>query len=77
MSRKLIFGLALATVLISGSFTGVRADPIGPMCWAGFCPSQADQMNQSRRDMDKPDATCQGAYQNAPAAREPFGSPGF
>jgi hypothetical protein len=82
MSKKLIFGLALATVLISGSFIGAQADRIGPMCWAGSCPdvqSDVDQpkrdMDRTNRDMDKPDATGQGTYQYGPTTPSPFPSP--
>jgi len=77
MSKKLIFGLALAIVLISGPFIGAQADSIGPSCWAGFCPAQNRDMDQAQRDMDKPNATCQGAYQYGPTTPEPMGSIGY
>ncbi len=79
MSKILIIGLALAIVLVSGPFIGARADKIGPMCWAGFCPSQSDNPDQPRRDMDRPNSTSrgQGPYQQAPVTPEPMGSPGI
>ena len=81
MSKKLVFSLTLATVLItvlsSGPFIGARADDIGPMCWAGSCPAQQSDMDQARRDMDKPDATCQGAYQYGPTVPQQMGGPGL
>jgi hypothetical protein len=76
MSKKLIFGLALATVLISGSFIGAQADQIGPMCWAGSCPAQTSDTDNAKRDMDKPDATNQGTYSYGPSTPEPMGAPG-
>ena len=50
---------------------------IGPMCWAGFCPAQKSDVDLTRRDADKPDATCQGAYRYGPTTPDPMGSPGF
>lgn len=76
MSKKLIFGLALATVLISGLFIGAKADNIAPSCWAGFCPDVQSDMDQPQRDMDKSNATCQGADRYGPTTPEPMGSPG-
>jgi hypothetical protein len=77
MTKKLIFGLALATVLISSPFIGAKADNIAPSCWAGFCPDVQSDMDQPKRDMDKPDATGQGEYRYGPTTPEPMGSPGF
>jgi len=75
MSKKLILGLALAAVLISGPFIGAQAST-SEACWAGFCSAQQSDMDQSNRDMDKPNATCQGAYQYGPTAPQPMGAPG-
>jgi hypothetical protein len=78
MSKRLILGLALASVLIGGPFFKAYADNIGPSCWAGFCPAQPQRdMDQSNRDMDKPDATRQGADQYGPTTPDPAGSPGY
>ena len=78
MSRKLIFALALAVVLVSGAFAGAQAEcnfcfpHISlPSCWTGFCaPAAAD------RDFDRPDLTCQGAYHYGPTVPEYMGSTG-
>jgi|GEM_PF-3012119 hypothetical protein len=78
MSKKLILGLALASVLVGGSFIGAKADDIGRSCWAGFCPAQQSDMDRApQRDYDKPNATCQGADQYGPTTPEPMGSPGY
>ncbi len=79
MSKKLIIGLALVAVLISGSFIGAKADNIGPQCWAGFCPAQPNDTDQTKRDMDKKDQTKRDMdrpYRHRPITPEPFGSPG-
>ncbi|MGA3112953.1 MAG: hypothetical protein ABSF90_00820 [Syntrophobacteraceae bacterium] len=77
MSKKLILGLALASVLVGGPFIGARADDISVSCWAGFCPAQQEDTNQAQRDYDKPDATSQDANRYGPTDPEPMGSPGF
>jgi hypothetical protein len=69
MNKKLILGLALVLVLVSGAFISVLAAEIAPSCWAGFCPAPAT-------DMDRPDAPCQGAYRYGPTTPDPMGSPG-
>ena len=83
MSKKLIIGLALAAVLISGPFIGARADYVSESCWAGFCPGGKGNVydprrdtDQPQRDMDKSNATCQGADRYGPTTPEPMGSPG-
>jgi len=75
MNKKLILGLALAVVLVSGAFISAQAD-CGclphismPSCF-GNCAQQA-------RDYDRPDQTCQGAYKVGPTTPEFMGSPGF
>jgi len=75
MNKKLILGLALAVVLVSGAFVGAQADcALGcphislPSCW-GNCAQQT-------RDLDRPDATCQGAFKFGPTTPDPMGSPG-
>ena len=74
MSKKLILGLAMASVLVGGPFIGAKADDISASCWAGFCPAQPRDMDQApQRDYDKPDATRQGAYRYGPATPEPMG----
>jgi hypothetical protein len=84
MSKILILALVLAIVLVSGPFIGARADKIGPMCWAGFCPSQSNDLDQPKRDMDqpksdwdRPDATPPTPYRQSPVTPEPMGSPGI
>ncbi len=78
MSKKLILGLALATVLAGGPFIGARADDVSASCWAGFCPAQQDDTNQApQRDYDRHDTTNQGGNQYDPIPREPMGSPGY
>jgi len=76
MSKTLILGLALAAVLISGPFIGARADYVSVSCWAGFCPGGQGNVYDPNRDMDRPDATCQGAYRYGPTTPEPMGAPG-
>jgi len=65
MSKKLILGLALAVVLVSGGFFAAQAD-CGclphislPTC---FSCGGADR----DRDLDRSEATCQGAYNFRP-----------
>ena len=79
MSKKLIFGLALALVLVSGSYFNAQAD-CGclpnismPSC---FSCGARDMDRSQARDMDRSEATCQGAYSYGPSAPEPMGAPG-
>ena len=72
MSKKIIFALAMALVLAGGAFAGAQAQCDGcsyqwstPSCWS--CNTVPD------RDFDRPNATCQGAYNYGPVAPEPFG----
>ena len=51
MSKKLILGLALASVLVSGPFIGAKADDISASCWAGFCPAQPSDMDRRRKEI--------------------------
>jgi len=80
MSKTLIFGLALAVVLVSGSYLSARAD-CGSDCLPRIsmpsCLSCSNTVEkQPSRDYDKPDATCQGAYRYGPTTPEPMGAPG-
>jgi hypothetical protein len=76
MSRKAIFGLALAVVLMSGPFLGAQAN-VSEACWAGFCSAQDSEQYRENRDMDKPDATCPATNRQSLTTPEPMGSPGF
>ena len=77
MSKKLIFGLALAVVLFSGSLFSAQADcGFGclphislPTCWS--CGHIAE-----KRDLDRSEATCQGAYNFGPTVPSAFGAVG-
>jgi hypothetical protein len=73
MSKKLILGLALAVVLVSGLFVNAQAD-CGclphislPSCLSCQAPA---------RDYDQPSQTCQGAFRYGPSAPTFMGSPG-
>jgi len=57
MSKKLIFGLALALVMVSGFGFYARAD------------------RGQTSDMDRSEATCQGAYNYGPSTPSPMGAP--
>ncbi len=78
MNKKLVLGLALALVLVSGSFIGAQAEcGFGclphislPSCLS--CGGAADR----DRDRDRSEATCQGAYSYGPTTPDPMGSPG-
>ncbi len=69
MNKKLIFGLALAVVLVSGGFFGAQAD-CGFGCLPHIslptCLSCGHTVND--RDLDRSEATCQGAFNYGPAA---------
>jgi len=79
MSKKLILGLALAVVLFSGPLLSAQADcGIGclphfslPSCWFGNCGQVAE-----RKDLDRSEATCQGAYNYGPTVPSAFGAVG-
>jgi hypothetical protein len=81
MNKKLILGLALALVLVGGSFMSAHAE-----CAFGCLPHISLSLptcfscarNVARdRDMDRPEATCQGAYNFGPATPEPMGAVGY
>jgi hypothetical protein len=75
MSKRLIFGLALALVLVSGSYFNVQADcGCLPKISTPSCLSCGDRVQT--RDMDRSEATCQGAYSYGPSAPEVMGAPG-
>ncbi|MGA3114550.1 MAG: hypothetical protein ABSF90_08990 [Syntrophobacteraceae bacterium] len=70
MNKKLILGLALAVVLVSGSLFSAQAEcsfgclpHISLSSCLGNCAAAAQN-----KDMDRPDATCQGAYNYGPVA---------
>jgi hypothetical protein len=69
MSKKLILGLALAVVLVSGGFFGAQAD-------CGFGSLSHIFSCGANRDMDRSEATCQGAYNFGPTAPSIMGAPG-
>jgi hypothetical protein len=75
MSKTLILGLALAVVLVTGSLYTANAD-CGclphismPSCFG--CGTVAE-----RRDLDRSEATCQGAYNYGPTVPSAFGAVG-
>ena len=77
MSKKLVLGLALAVVLFSGSLFSAQADcGFGclphislPSCWS--CGHAIE-----KRDLDRSEATCQGAYNYGPTVPSAFGAVG-
>ncbi len=77
MSKRLVLGLALALVLISGPFFGAQADcgclphVSVPSCLSCGQPAAVD------RDLDRPEATCQGAYNYGPRAPAIMGNTGL
>jgi len=81
MSKKLILGFALAVVLFSGPLLSVSAQAdcgFGclphislPSCLFGTCGQVAE-----RRDLDRSEATCQGAYNYGPTVPSAFGAVG-
>ena len=66
MSKKLILGVALSLVLASGAFAGVRAQGC----------SLCNQNTSIQRDLDRPEAVCQGAYNYGPKAPVVMGTTG-
>jgi len=75
MSKKLIFGLALAIVLMGGNFLGAQADcGCLPHISLPSCLSCASQV--ADRDFDRPSQTCQGAYQFGPSTPQVMAAPG-
>jgi hypothetical protein len=77
MSKKLILGLALAVVLFSGSLFSAQAD-----CGFGCLPHISLPSCLScghvveKRDLDRSEATCQGAYNFGPTVPSAFGAVG-
>jgi hypothetical protein len=79
MNKKLVFGLALALVLFSGSYFYAQADcGCVPKISTPSCLScgARDMDRAQARDMDRSEATCQGAYSYGPSTPEPMGAPG-
>jgi hypothetical protein len=77
MSKILVLGLALALVLVSGPFFGAQAD-CGclphismPSCLSCNGPARTD------RDLDRSEATCQGAYNFGPTTPWVMGNTGY
>ncbi len=75
MNKKLILGLALAIVLVSGSLFSAQAD-CGCLPHISL-PTCLSCQAPAARDYDRPDATCQGAFQYGPTTPEVMGSPGI
>ena len=74
MNKTLILGFALALVLVSGGFIGAQAD-CG--CFHFHLPSCLSCSHPaSDRDLDRPEATCQGAYNYGPKAPTYMGAVG-
>ena len=77
MSKKLILGLALAVVLFSGSLFSAQAD-----CGFGCLPHISLPSCLScghiaeKRDLDRSEATCQGAYNFGPTVPSAYGAVG-
>ena len=65
MSKKLILGLALAVVLVSGAFVGAQAD-CGCLPHFSMPSCLTCGGNATGRDLDRAEATCQGAYNFGP-----------
>jgi hypothetical protein len=77
MSKKLILGLALAVVLFSGTLFSAQAD-----CGIGCLPHislpsclSCGQVAE-KRDLDRSEATCQGAFNYGPSVPSSFGAVG-
>lgn len=67
MNKKLILGFALAVVLVSGGFFSAQADcGCLPHISLPTCLSCGQNVND--RDLDRSEATCQGAFNYGPTA---------
>jgi hypothetical protein len=73
MNKKLIFGLTLAVVLVSGALISAQAECLGCLPHVGQQSCMGCQ-SQPGRDLDRSDATCQGALRFGPTAPEFMGS---
>ncbi len=78
MNKKLIVVLALAVVLVSGFTLNAQAG-CGLTCLGPDTNVQSRDIDRTPpvRDMDRPNANCQGAYNYGPRTPEPMGSTGF
>ena len=77
MSKKLILGLALAVVLFSGSLYSAQADcGCLPHISLPSCLSCGQVADKDKRDLDRSEATCQGAYNFGPTVPSAFGAVG-
>jgi hypothetical protein len=74
MSKKIILGLALAVVLMSGAFVTAQAD-CG--CLPHISLPTCLSCQNAARDFDKPNATCQGAWQFGPVTPDVMSAPGI
>ena len=75
MSKKLIFGLALAVVLFSGSFFSAQAD-CGCLPHISLPSCLSCGQVSDNRDRDRSEATCQGAFNYGPTVPMDFGAVG-
>jgi hypothetical protein len=75
MSKKLILGLALAVVLVSGLFVNAQAQGCFS-CLPHISMPSCLSCQAPDRDYDRPSGTCQGAYQFGPSTPAIMGSPG-
>ena len=77
MSKTLIFGLALAVVLATGYFVSAQADcGCLPHISLPSCLSCSHNADIKDRDYDRPDATCQGAFNYGPTTPDIMAAPG-
>ena len=77
MSKKLILGLALAVVLFSGPLLSISAQAdcgCLPHISLPSCLSCGQVVE--KRDMDRSEATCQGAFNYGPTVPSSFGGIG-
>ena len=75
MSKKLILGLALAVVLFSGSLYSAQAD-CGCLPHISLPTCLSCGQAAEKRDLDRSEATCQGAYNYGPTVPSAFGAVG-
>ena len=76
MSKKLILGLALAVVLFSGSLFSAQADCGGCLPHISLPSCLSCGQVAEKRDMDRSEATCQGAFNYGPTVPSQFGAVG-
>ena len=76
MNKKLILGLALAVVLVSGTLFSAQAECFSCLPHISLPSCLSCQAPARDRDYDRPDATCQGAFNYGPVTPTIMGSPG-